>query len=96
MNVNVFIEKKINKEDINLILLAKDNEKKISIFDVDIDSSLREFFYSALERTIDKSKILPIEKYDFDKNSDESLLEFGSPDNDDLEFTNNVSKKLSM
>ena len=95
MKVEVFKKKKIEQDNISLILLAKTNRKQISIFTVDIDDSLRQFFYSTLERTIEKTEMLNIEKYDFDKNSDESLLEFISPDNEDLDFTNTVLKNLS-
>ena len=95
MKIDTFKQKKIEEDDISLILLAKTNDKQIDIFDIDIDDSLRHFFLSAFNKTIKKYETLKIEKYDFDKNTDDVLLEFPSPESGNLDFTNTVSLNLA-
>ena len=56
MKIDTFKQKKIEEDDISLILLAKTNDKQIDIFDIDIDDSLRHFFYLLLTKQLKNMK----------------------------------------
>lgn len=83
-----------NRTSTHLFLISKDKDKKLFSYKVDIDESLRSFFNSSFEVFLEKNKEKQIEQFDFDRSTDDSILEFIVSDSNELSFHSNTILKL--
>ena len=94
MNITDIQNKTIEKDDIKLLLLTRDSKKSIYIYDIDIDDSLRDFFYNNKVALLEKHKNTEIKKYDYIYNEEGFVLELSADDIENLDFSNKFSNML--